>query len=283
MNLNITVSIKESTPQPSTSFSPGIVPYMQTEDRIAYGFIRSCAPCPAVFVMKDDSHVSITKQWQYYMLAINPSMTLENVFYLMDNNLAFCNSTGFRNDGDPRADWFHDRNITDGSKPPQFDKVRICSRNATTGVEQYILVSALKATMNALQLRLRAGIGKIADVRAAILTKVLNVVTFDSRFPPPLKSGRSYPSTISQINPDDYLYLPQYNREKFIVANIVNSRGEIVQFPRGGLYSWTNDNTPYSFLPIISNPTYGQVLYTIDKNLIKLPVGSDVPRPYRQN
>jgi len=282
MTIKITVSLKTTLPPlPPTSFTPGIIPYMQTEDRIAFGYIRSCASCPAVFVMKDDNHVLITKQWQYYMLAINPAMTLEDVYLLLDNNLAFCNSTGFRNDNDPRADWFHNRDL--GCKPPQFDKVRICSRNAVTGVEQYSLVQAIKAVGNVLQARLRAGIGTLADVRAAILTKVLNVSTFDSRFAPPLKPGRIYPTKISEINPDDYLYLPRYNREKFIVANIVNRAGEVVQFPRGGLYSWTEDNTPYSFLPIISNPTYGPVLYTIDRNLIKLPIGSSVPSPYRSN
>lgn len=282
MTIQIRVSHKPSLPPPpSTSFSPGITPYMQTEDRVAFGYIRSCASCPAVFVMKDDNHVLITRQWQYYMLAINPAMALEDVYLLLDNNLAFCNSTGFRNDADPRADWFHNKDIT--KKHPQFDKVRICSRNVVTGVEQYNLVQALKAVRSVLQARLRAGIGTLDDVRAAILTKVLNVSTFDSRFAPPLKPGKIYPTTISEINPDDYLYLPQHHREKFIVANIVTRLGAVVQFPRGGLYSWTNDNTPYSFLPVISNPTYGPVLYKIDQNLIKLPVGSAVPSPYRSN
>jgi hypothetical protein len=188
MTIQITVSLKAALPPlPSTSFTPGIAPYMQTEDRLAFGYIRSCAPCPAVFVMKDDNHVLITKQWQYYMLAINPTMSLENVYLLLDNNLAFCNSTGFRQDSDPRADYFHNMDL--GTKPPQFDKVRICSRNSVTGVEQYSLVQSIKATVNVLQARLRAGIGTLADVRAAILSKVLNVSTFDSRFAPPLKPG----------------------------------------------------------------------------------------------
>lgn len=281
-SIQITISQKNSLPPvPSTSFTPGIVPYMQTEDRTAFGYIRSCASCPAVFVMKDDNHVLITRQWQYYMLAINPTMTLENVYFLLDNNLAFCNSTGFRNDADPRADWFHNKDLT--YKSPQFDKVRICSRNVVTGVEQFSLIQAVKAVANVLQARLRAGKGTLEDIRKAILTKVLNVSTFDSRFAPPLKPGKIYPTKISEIDPDDYLYLPQHNREKFIVANIVNRSGEVVQFPRGGLYSWTNDDTPYSFLPVISNPSYGPVLYPLENNLIKLPVGSAVPRPYRSN
>lgn len=277
--ITIRAGRRASVPSPTTSFSFGIVPYMHKEDRQVFGGIRGCASCPAVFVLKDDNHVSITKQWQYYLLAINPSMTLENVFLLLDNNLAFTNSTGFRNDGDPRADYFHNRNTTDGSKPPQFDKVRTCSRNSLTGVEQYSLVQALKNTQIALQARQRG----FSGVRKALVEKnVLNVRTFDSRFAPPLKFGRSYPSTISQINPDDYLYLPQYNREMFIVANIVNRSGEVVQFPRGGLYSWTGDSTTYSFLPHISNPAYGPVLYSLDR-LSRLPVGSPVPRPYRMD
>lgn len=218
---------------------------MHKEDRDVFGYLRSCAPCPAVFVLKDDNHNPINKQWQYYLLAINPAMTRENVFLLLDNNLAFTNSTGFRNDGDPRADYFHDLNLT--HKSPQFDKVRTCSRNCVTGVEQ---------------------------------NGMLNVKTFDVRNAPPLKPGRSYPLTIAEINPDDYLYTPRYNREMFIVANIVNGEEEVVQFPRGGLYSWTNDNTPYSFLPLVSNPTYGPVLVPLSR-FRKLPIDSAVPPPYR--
>jgi hypothetical protein len=248
MNLNIKVSIKNTTlPVASTSFTPGTTPYMHKEDEDIFGGIRSCASCPAVFVLKDDSHNSITKQWQYYMLAINPAMTLENVFYLLDNNLAFTNSTGFRNDGDPRADYFHNKDIA--FKPPQFDKVRTCSRNCVTGIEQ---------------------------------GGMLSVKTFDIRVAPPLKPGKVYPNNLSEIKPDDYLYTPRYNREMFIVANIVNGAGEVVQFPRGGLYDWTNDNTPYSFLPLCSNPAYGPVLVPLDR-FRKLPVDSPVPSPYRNS
>lgn len=218
---------------------------MHREDGEVFGGIRSCAPCPAVFWLKDDSHNPITKQWQYYLIAMNPAMDIEDVYLLLDNNLAFTNSMGFRNDGDPRQDWFHNRDLT--AKPPQFHKVITCSRNVITGMEQ---------------------------------NGMLNVKTFDIRNAPPLKPGRFYPRNISEINPDDYLYLPRYSREMFIVANIVNREGEVVQFPRGGLYSWTNDNTPYSFLPLCSNPTYGPVLYPLSK-LRKLPQDAPVPSPYR--
>jgi hypothetical protein len=247
MSLQIRVSIRKDTPALLTTVTPGTIPYMHKEDKLVFGYIRSCASCPAVFVLKDDNHNPITKQWQYYMIAINPAMEVRDVFFLLDNNLAFTNSTGLRNDGDPRQDWFNNEDL--GFKPPQFDKVRTCSRNVITGVEQ---------------------------------NGFLNVKTFDIRNTPPLKPGRSYPRTISEINPDDYLYLPRYNREMFIVANIVNKAGEVVQFPRGGLYSWTNDNTPYSFLPLVSNPTYGSVLYHLSK-LQKLPKDSPVPSPYRNS
>lgn len=201
MNLSIKVSIEQTeTPLPLTSFTAGTTPYMQREDREVFGGIRSCASCPAVFVLKDDNHNLITKQWQYYMLAINPSMTLENVALLLDNNLAFTNSTGLGNDDDPRADFFRNKNLA--HKPPQFDKVRTCSRNCVTGIEQ---------------------------------NGMLNVKTFDIRNAPPLKPGKRHPATIEEINPDDYQFLPQHNREMFVVANIVTPSGRVTQFPRGGV------------------------------------------------
>lgn len=278
--ITISISDKPDIPTgPSTSYSPGIVPYVHLGDKEVNGFIRSCASCPAVWVMKDDNHALITQQWQYYMLAINPSMTLENVFLLLDNNLAFTNSTGFRQDLDPRADYFHNKNTADGSKPPQFDKIRTCSYNTVTGIEEFSLVTALKTTASLLQPRVGASKATLADVRQAISTKVLTVRTFDSRLRPPLKPGRSYPTRISEIDASAYLYLPQHNREMFIVANIVNRAGAVTQFPRGGLYNWTGDGTPYSFLPHISNHFYGKVQVKLDK-FKKLEKDAAVFRPY---
>jgi hypothetical protein len=246
--INIKVSVKPPAPALSTTVTPGTIPYMYKEDRDVQGYIRSCAPCPAVVILKEDSHSPITKQWQYYMIAINPSMTLENIYLLLDDHLAFCNNTGFATLDNPgRKDFFFNR--TNFEKNPQFDKVRTCSRNVVTGIEK---------------------------------NGMLSVKTFDIRNAPPLKPGRFYPRTIDEINPDDYLYTPRYNREMFIVANIVNRAGEVVQFPRGGLYDWTNDSTPYSFLPLCSNPTYGEVLVPLSK-FVKLPKDSPVPSPYRRN
>lgn len=274
----VTISIR---PARNTTFSTGIVPYLHKEDKAIKGYIRSCAPCPAVWTLLDDPHALIDRQWQYFLIAINMAMTLENIYLILDDHLAFANDTGFGSLDNPgRADWFFNRMLT--AKPPALNKVRTCSRNSLTGVEQYSLVMALKAVKNLLQGFLWSRRGSVAQVREAISAKVLNVKTFDSRFPPPLKAGKTYPLRIDDINPDDYQYNPRYNREMFMVADLVNKPGEVVQFPRGGLYSWTNDGTPYTFIPHISNPSFGPVLYTLD-NLIKLPVDSDVPSVYRRN
>lgn len=240
--------------------------WMQREDTDVFGSVRSCAPCPAVFVLKDDPHALMDEQWQYYLRAINPAMDLEDVYLLLDYRLAFANGTGFRKDGSPKADYFHRRDLT--LKPPSLDKVRTCSRNCMTGVESYSLVQAIQTA--------------IVEWSLSGLTtnNVLKVTTFDSRTPPPLKPGRSYPSRVEDVRPDDYLYSPQTHPWMFVVANIVNKAGEVVQFPRGGLYPWTGDHTPYSFLPLISNHAYGDVLYPLTNLLL---IGSDapIPSPYR--
>lgn len=275
-----TVSIKIGTPatNQSTSFSPGITAYMHKEDAQVLGRIRTCAPCPAVYVLKEDSHVIMNRQWQYYLRAINYNMTVENVYLLLDDHLAFANNTGFSSLSSPdRKDYLFDR--TNYTQFVRLDKVRTTSRSSLTGVEEYSLVQGLKNAGSLLQSRQRS----LRAVRKALVTtNVLNVKTFDSRFAPPLKPGRIYPTKMSEVNPDDYLYMPQYNREMFLVANVVNARGEVVQFPRGGLYSWTQDNTPYSFLPHISHYGYGAVRYDLNK-LLKLSASSPVPRPYRSN
>src|SRR5690349_6658312 len=79
--------------------------WMHLEDKAAQGYIRSCAPCPAVWVLRDDQHVYFGRQWQYFLVGINPNMTLENVMLLLDYRLAFANRTGLTNPNDTRADF----------------------------------------------------------------------------------------------------------------------------------------------------------------------------------
>jgi hypothetical protein len=217
------------------------------EDKAAQGYIRSCAPCPAVWVLKDDPHALIGEQHQYYLRAANYLMTLENVYLVMDDHLAFANDTGFSsldNPGD-RADFFFRRNLT--AKPPAMNKVRTTSRSVLTGT---VVGDKLKVTM------------------------------FDSRQPPPLKPGRSYPTRVEDANIDDYLYNPREHPWMFATANIVNRSGEVVQFPRGAVYPWTNDNTPRTFVPHIANFEYGDVFYPLSR-LRKLGESEAVPSPYR--
>jgi hypothetical protein len=215
--------------------------WMHREDREVFGGVRSCAPCPAVMVLKDDPHVVFSEQWQYYLLAINPGMTRENVMLLLDYRLAFANRTGLTNPNDPRADYITGKHLD--KAPPQLDKVRTCSRNVLTGT---IVGDKLKATM------------------------------FDSRQPPPLKPGRMYPTKVIDVNPDNYLYLPRTHPWMFLTANIVNQSGDVVQFPRGAVYSWAG-MTPRSFMPHISNPSYGDVLVPLSR-LVRVTA---VPSPYR--
>ena len=273
------VTLVERQPAPAVQY------YMHKEDSAIFGSVRGCAPCPAVFVLKDDPHAKMTQQWQYYLRAINYNMTLENVYLLLDDHLAFANNTGFVSLSNPdRKDYFFNR--TSYTKFPSLDKVRTCSRSTLTGTEQYSLMQTL-AEMAGLAgsiLSMRIGFMQAKSKFSSLLTtaaNVLNVWVFDSRQPPPLKPGKSYPTSIHQVNPDDYLYLPETNPEKFLVANVVRPDGTVYQFPRGATYTWfLGGRTPASFMPHIADLGYGAVTYPLWK-LQKLPLGSPAPSPYR--
>jgi hypothetical protein len=256
----------------------------QISDSSWGGGIRPCASCPAVWVLKDDPHAAMGEQWQYYIRAKNYAMSLENVYLLMDDHLAFANRTGFPsldNPGD-RADFFFRRNMA--AKPPNLDKVRTCSLNVLTGTQAYSLMVAMKQTLAAAKntITRRSSFMAFRQSFTSLLTaqNVLKVTLFDSRQPPPLKPGKSYPSRVEDANIDDYLYNPREHPWMFLVANIVNRRGEVVQFPRGGLYSWTGDNTPRSFMPHVANFEYGEVRYPLSR-LRKLGDLEPIPSPYR--
>jgi hypothetical protein len=245
----------------------------QISDSSWGGGVRPCAPCPAVWVLMDDPHAEVDRQWQYYLRAINYNMALEDVYLLLDYRLAFANRTGFRNPSSPRADYFHNRDLQ--YKPPQLDKVRTCSRNVLTGATGYSLMVALRETVTAVTTR------QPVSLRTALTaSNVLEVRTLDSVPPPPLRAGRSYPARMEDVNPDDYAFLPRTHPWLFVTATIVNARGECVQFPRGRLYSWTEDRTPRSFLPLVSHHGYGPVRYPLSR-LRRLADSEPVPSPYR--
>ncbi len=252
--------------------------WMHREDREVFGGLRTCAPCPAVFVLFDDPHAVFDKQWQFYMRAINYNMSLQHVSALYGSTKAFFNKTGFPY----RRNWLTGENLD--QKDPNKDKVRTCSRNILTGAPAYSLAQALKDA-GALMLRLvrreQSVLGFRQSFAALTALNVLDVDTFDSRQPPPLKPGRMYPARVQDIDIDDYLITPQTHREKFVVANIVNKSGEVVPFDHGALYPWTGDGMPYSFLPLVSNHGYGKVLYPLAK-LRKLAPEDPLPSPYRQ-
>lgn len=266
---------------------PAVQYYMQKEDRDVFGSIRTCAPCPAVFVMKDDPHAKIGQQWQYAARAANYNMALKDVYLLFDDGLAFANRTGFTNFDTPNhADYFFNRTLT--LSPPKLDKVRTTSRSVMTGVEQYSLMQALKETLllaRSIVTRQERSFMRVRKTFSAIVAapvNVLKVKVFDSRQPPPLKPGKTYPNDISKVNPDDYDFMPWDNPEMWLVADIVNNAGEVVQFPRGALYSYKGDNMPYSFMPHIADLGYGDILYGLN-NLVKVPLGSPPPPVYRFN
>ncbi len=199
------------------------------------------SPCPAVVVLKDDPHAKFDKQWQFFVRAMNYRMSIQHVSQLYEKGRAFFNRTGFPG----KCNYLTGEDS--GEDLPNADKVRSCLLNVVTGVER---------------------------------GNNLIVKVFDSRQPPPLKPGRSYPNTVEEINIDDYLITPQTNREMFVVGNIINTSGGLVPFPNGAVYDWIGDGRPYSFLPLIANLGYGEIVYPMSK-VKKLPLGTSVPTPYR--
>lgn len=247
-------------------FVPPLQYYMQKEDKESGVFLddedhtpklRDCASmggCPAVFTLLTPTlKVNIDKHWQFYLIAINYLMDLSDISSILDKSLAFCNGTGWRSE--PMRNYILGKDLTvvdSRGRPvyPKFDKDRTCSRSIMTGYE---------------------------------VGSTLKVTTFNGNLPPPLKPGKTYPQTIADINPDDYLYHPKniQHRHLFFAANVVASKtagqSSVAPFPRGAIYDWTKDNLPYTWLPHVSRHT---IYYPLSR-VTKLPLGSNPPSPYR--
>ncbi len=208
---------------PSTS-GTSIPLWQHQDDRGALKKIRKCAPCPAVFTMHEH-RVKITKQWQFFIRAINPGMSLQHVAALFGPTKAFTNRA--RNDS--RASYLTGTKL---SRPdPEFDKVRTCALSVLTGVES---------------------------------GEDLIVTMLDGSQEPPLKEGRSYPERVEEIHLDDYLFTPQTHRHLFFVANIIRRDGRTLPFPHGAVYDWTHDGKPYTWLPHVKRG-HVEVRYPLSK------------------
>lgn len=210
--------------------------------------IRDCAfelgGCPQVFVLLDVSMI-ITRQWQYYIRAINYGMDIKRVSAIFGWFRAFANKTGFGQPGTPRKNYFLNEDL-DG-EDLKFDKIRTCGRSVLTGTEH-------------------------AD---SLLVNML-----DGNKPPVLKPGKMYPNDISDVNVEDYVYTPRTHPWFFFVANNIQRDGETVPLSDdGGHYDWMGDNRPYTFLPHVSRFT---VWYPKSK-LVKLKASDGVPSPYWSN
>ena len=222
--------------------------WMHKDDLAIEGAPRSCAPCPAVWPYLDDK-VVVDRQWQYFIRAANMGMTLQYVAAKFGPALAFCN----RPVDDLRADWLQGKNLT--RPDPDFDRVRTCSRSILTGT---------------------------------VIGQELVVTMMDGNRYPPLKPacagrpGRVYPSRVEDINPDDYMYMPQTHRWLFFVANRITKDGQTAPFPNGAVYDWTGpayglgrDGRPYTWMPHVARREVRIPLI----NLVRLPEGF-IPSPY---
>lgn len=204
----LTVSVKITAVDPD----PSIPLWQHKDDMGVFGAPRECAPCPAVFPLQD-TRVAITKQWQFFIRAINYGMRLQHVVALLGPKKAFTN----RDPSDLRADYLKGENL---DRPdPEFDKVRTCSLSVMTGT---------------------------------VSNGELIVAMLDGLQPPPLKEGRNYPESVQDINPDDYLFTPWMHRHLFFAANITKPNGKTVPFANGAVYDWTGDRRPYSWMPHVS-------------------------------
>ena len=244
MSLHISIVPKI---QPTTLPAPARPPlWMHQEDQQVFGSLRDCAlggGCPAVFTLLEPNlKVPLTRDWQYYIRAINPGMSPARVAAIFGYFRAFCNGTGLGDPDDPRANFLQNEDLL--APFPQFDKDRTCSRSVMTGT---------------------------------VDGSFLLAQTFDGNIRPPLKPGRTYPAKLADVDLDDYLYAPRTHPWLFFSANIVGERGQVVPFPNGAVYAWTGDGAPRTFLPHVSRH---QVRYPLSR-LRKLTEAEPVPSPYR--
>ena len=97
----------------------------------------------------EGKRVDLTREWQRYLMAINPRMTPRDVSALLNYQVAFTNGTSFGKPDTPYQNWILNRDTTSKKSNgdpllPQFDKVRTCAYACHTGV---VVGNQLKLTV----------------------------------------------------------------------------------------------------------------------------------------
>lgn len=226
--------------------------WMHGDDYHVLKTLRDCAAeplgntngCPAVWILREPNlKVKLTRDWQFYLVAINYAMNPKHITPLLGWKKAFTNMTGFGKPGEPKRNYITGEGMS-ATEDPRFDKDRTCSLSMLSGIV--------------------AG--------DSLIVRVL-----DGNRPPPLKEGRKYPQRLEDIDINDYLYNPRDNWDLFFAANVVNRDGALIPFPNGAIYPWYfNGRHPVTFMPHVSREV---ISYPLD-NLIPLPLGTPRILPY---
>ena len=194
---------------------------------------------PEVFWLVQNA-MEITKQWQFYIRAINYKMSIQHVSALFGYQKAFTNGHGFGDPTDPRANFLLGEDLN--SRLPKFPKVFTCGGSVLSGLESGGL----------------------------FVPRMMN-----GNKSPLLKAGRTYPNTVDEINPNDYFYMPATHPWLFFAANNVKGSGSVFPFDNGAFYPWL-ENRPFTFMPHVSR---FPINYPSSK-LKKMSPGLNVPSPY---
>lgn len=187
--------------------------------------VRDCAGggdgCPAVMVIRDAPDTILDKQWQFYLVAINQGMRLNNIATLLKRSTALTNDP----DGGCR-NYILGENLG-APECPRLDKFRTFSRNTHAAVPE---------------------------------GDRWRLITQNGNQPPALKPGRSYPASLDAVRLDDYLFTPATHPYLFLVCNNVQKKpgGMTSVFPfTGGVVRPWLDSEIYTFFPFVSKfPQY---------------------------
>lgn len=205
------------------------------------------APAVLNMIKTDDPDVWFTKDWQFALVAWNMGMKLAAIMAIMGDPKALMNGTGI--DGD-RNNYLTGK--TGFKKDPCTDRFRSFALSTHECIED---------------------------------GDWLIPVAMDGSQPPPMKPGRKRPQTLSDIYPEDYLYHPMTDPEKFCVCSNVRwksgpKRLGYGPWANGIIPKWMPAGSPiYTFFPFVTRQ-YSS-LRTPKRWWNEIQEGQQIPSPYR--
>lgn len=199
---------------------------------------------PMVFVF-DDRRCTLTREWQYYFVAMNYGKKDNNISHDWTDDIAFCNHTGFYGKSH-RRNYIMQDDMQNAL--PQTDKTRTCGDAKLHLTPTGIIINTRDISLS------QMGDMSKDDFVSKVGSETIpqgKVLCLNGSNPPELKPGMSHPVSTQDAHTafERYVYNPRDTPLYFFPCTTTGADNHAHAWPNSAKYPWyKNGSEPVTFM-----------------------------------